>query len=468
MGRDAVGVDAAWLRDRTARAVISEALDRAAPHVGRSGLGIFVHLQPARALAAADRIDAALRGGASPGPLAGVPIAIKDNLAHAGEPLTACSRILDGYRAPETAPAVARLEAAGAVVIGRTNMDEFGMGSSTEHSARHPTRNPRDPTRAPGGSSGGSAAAVAAGIVPLALGSDTGGSVRQPAALCGVVGMRPTMGRVSRRGLVAFASSMDQIGPLARSAEGCARALRVMAGPDPGDLSCCTRPLDAPTVPAEVTLGVLPTDADPGVAAAVAAALEVLQAAGARLAPRDVPAAPRALAAYAVLSSAEASSNLARYDGRRFGAPLAGEDGAALRRLRTEGFGAEVQRRLLLGAWVSAEGHGDRLLERARQARSALTAQLEAALAGVHALVLPTSPTVAFTLGSRTDPAQMARADRLTVLASLAGLPALSLPCGVSGGLPVGLQLIGHRWGDAALLGLAARVAAALRPPVPS
>jgi len=169
-----------------------------------------------------------------------------------------------------------------------------------------------------------------------------------------------------------------------------------------------------------------------------------------------------------VLSSAEASSNLARYDGRRFGAPLAGEDGAALRRLRTEGFGAEVQRRLLLGAWVSAEGHGDRLLERARQARSALTAQLEAALAGVHALVLPTSPTVAFTLGSRTDPAQMARADRLTVLASLAGLPALSLPCGVSGGLPVGLQLIGHRWGDAALLGLAARVAAALRPPVPS
>lgn len=416
-------------------------------------LGAFLHLDP-HALARAAAIDLAVAAGVDPGPLAGVPVAIKDNLAQTGHPCGCASRVLEGYIAPYTATAVSRLEAAGAVIVGRTNMDELAMGSSTETSACGPAKNPWDADRVPGGSSGGSAVAVACDVVPIALGSDTGGSARQPAALCGVVGIKPTYGRVSRHGLVAFASSLDQISPIGRTVRDVALALRLIAGPDPMDGTSAQTPLadwvGASTLPiASRRVGVpveaFGADLAPGVAAAVRRGLDGLAAQGADIVPISLPSLPRCINIYEVLSSAEASSNLARFEGPRYG-PRAH-------------FGPEVQRRILLGAQVLSADEADGVYRGAQAARQGLRDELDAALARVDAIATPTSPTVAFRLGERaSDPRAMARADLYTVPASLTGHPAISVPVGLSEGLPVGLQLIGRRFDEATLLTLAGAV----------
>ncbi|MFG0259156.1 MAG: Asp-tRNA(Asn)/Glu-tRNA(Gln) amidotransferase subunit GatA, partial [Phycisphaerales bacterium JB041] len=390
---------------------------------------------------------------------------------------------LEGYRSPFAATAVRRLTEAGAIVVGKTNLDEFGMGSSCEHSAFGPTRNPWDHSRVPGGSSGGSAAAVAAGLVPLALGSDTGGSIRQPAALCGVVGLKPTYGRVSRYGLVAYASSLDQIGPIAGSVEDCGLALAVMQGVDPHDATSADRPAAAEQVRAGtgldgVVLGVpglaFGPHNDPEAAAVIARAIETLRDAGAKIRPIELPHADHAVAAYYVIASAEASSNLARYDGVRYGRRAALSAGATLdemyTRTRTEGFGAEVKRRIMLGTHVLTSGYYDAYYLTALRARRRIAEDYASAFAaGCDAVLMPATPGPAFALGAKlTDPLMMYAEDVYTVGASLAGLPAASVPAGLvetaGSRLPVGLQLIAPAWGEAALLGLAGRVVSALHP----
>ena len=459
--------------EESAADAVRAALDRIEATEER--LRAFLRVDRAGALDRAAGLDRRLDRGQDPGPLAGVPVALKDNLALAGRPLTCGSRILEGYVSPFTATAVERLLAAGAVVVGQTNLDELAMGSSTETSAFGPTTNPWDPERVPGGSSGGSAAAVAAGAVPLALGSDTGGSVRQPAALCGVVGLKPTWGRVSRRGLVAFASSLDQVGPLARTVEDAALAFSAIAGPDPGDATCANVPVEDPVPGLEdgvegVRIGTVRelgadggVELPEGVRTAFGAALAALGDAGAEVSGVSVPAIAAALPAYYVLATAEASSNLARFDGVRYGrrAPTEASEGAraVIEASRSAGFGAEVTRRILLGTFVLSAGYADRYYGRARAVRAALRAQLEDAFRGVDLLATPTTPDTAFPLGSRLrDPVAMARSDRFTTPASLAGLPALSVPCGVGDdGLPLGLQLVAPAFGEALLL-RAARV----------
>jgi aspartyl-tRNA(Asn)/glutamyl-tRNA(Gln) amidotransferase subunit A len=400
--------------------------------------------------------------------LDGVPIALKDNLAAAGEPCGCASRILEGYVSPFDATAVARLREGGAIVVGRTNMDEFAMGSSTEHSAHGPTRNPWDLSRSPGGSSGGSAAAVAAGVVPLAFGSDTGGSIRQPAAFTGVVGMKPTYGRVSRFGLVAFASSLDQIGPLARTAEDCALGLDLVSGHDPRDSTSLPEP---PTRCREALGGGaaglvvgLPREylaadgADPDVLRAVEEAARELEKAGAALREVTLPHTRHAVATYYLIATAEASSNLARFDGVRYGRRAPGASGLTdlYERSRSEGFGPEVKRRILLGTYVLSAGYYDAYYRKAQQVRSLLRRDFAAAFEGCDALLTPTAPEVAFRVGERTsDPLRMYLSDVYTVSANLAGVPAVSLPCGFAHGLPVGLQLVGRAGDDATPLRLA-------------
>lgn len=423
-------------------------------------LGAFVRLAPEEALARARDLDRRREAGEALGPLAGVPFAVKANIAVAGWALDAGSAILEGHVAPVSATAVDRLLDAGAVPIGATNQDEFGMGSSCEWSRFGPTRNPWAPDRVPGGSSGGSAAAVAARVVPFALGSDTGGSVRQPAAFCGVVGLRPSQGRVSRSGLVAFASSMDQIGPLAARVDDAAVVFDVMAEPDPLDATSVGPPGDPPPGPDDLRLGRVGAAFDDSEAArAVERALEAWGG--------DVVAAPpleglaAAVPCYLVLSSCEASSNLARYDGIRFGPAGIGDDFVrAVVDARSRGFGPEVRRRVLLGTFALSAGYRDRYHARAQAVRRRIRRELEEALVGVDALVLPTAPTGAFRLGERLgDPLAMYRADLFTTPASLAGLPAVSVPVGLdSDGLPLGLQLIGRRNEEARLLAIAAAV----------
>lgn len=402
-------------------------------------------------------------------PLAGVPIAIKDNLCDAGQPCGCASKILEGYVAPYTATAVARLRAAGAIVVARTNMDEFAMGSSTEHSAYGPARNPWDEARTPGGSSGGSAALVAAGVVPIALGSETGGSVRQPAALCGVVGLKPTYGAVSRHGLVAFASSLDVVSPFGADVADAALAMSVIAGPDAADSTGSDRPEEdlAAAASRPVTglrVGVLDACDAPGVEdgvrASVGVALDALREAGAVLQPVRIASLDLALACYAILAPAEASSNLARFDGIRYGPRAQADDllGTYVH-TRAGGFGPEVQRRILLGTFVLSAGYVDAYYESALRVRAAIAADLEAALRDVDVLVSPTSPTVAFPLGARDrDPLAMYLADVFTVPASLAGLPAISVPGPCSGGLPVGVQITGRRGQEGTVLAAAAAV----------
>ncbi len=452
-------------RDVRAEDVTRACLERIAS--GDAQLGAFLLVMGERALDRARRVDAAVARGDDPGPLCGVPVALKDVLAVEGVATTCGSRLLEGYAPPFTATAVRRLEDAGAVLLGKTNMDEFAMGSSTENSAYQPTRNPWDLTRVPGGSSGGSAAAVAACMAPLALGSDTGGSIRQPAALCGVVGVKPTYGRVSRYGLVAFASSLDQIGPLCRSVEDAALALSAICGPDPADSTSSAEPLPDLTAALEAPargrrIGVpwsfLEQGVEAGTLAAFREALRVLESEGATLVDVSLPSLPHAIAAYYLVATAEASSNLARFDGVRYGKRA--DPGRDLARMygetRERGFGPEVKRRILLGTFALASGYYDAYYLRAQKVRRLIRDDFDRAFAACDVVATPTSPTPAFRLGEKSDdPLQMYLADIFTVPANLAGLPGISVPCGLSAGLPVGLQLVGRAFDEETLLGVA-------------
>ncbi len=445
--------------------LIDASLERAA---GLASLGAFVGLRADAARAEAQASDSRRARGALRSPLDGIPVAGQDKLVCTGEPTGCGSRILEGFVSPYTSTVRERLDAAGAIVVGRTNMDEFAMGSSTEHSVHGPTRNPWDRARTPGGSSGGSAAAVAAGIVPVALGSDTGGSIRQPAACCGVVGIKPTYGRVSRWGLVAFASSLDQVGVFARGADDAALVLEQIAGHDPRDSTSLPEP--APRLAAALDGDVaglvigLPREyfveagVDPGVLGAVREAIAELERAGAKLVEVSLPHTEYAVATYYLIATAEASSNLARYDGVRYGhrARVAKDLGEMYRRTRSEGFGAEVKRRIVLGTFVLSAGYYDAYYRKAQQVRTLLRRDFDAAFRGCDVIATPTMPEVAFRLGERTaDPLRMYLSDVYTVSANLAGLPGVSLPCGLAGGLPVGLQLLAPPLEEALLLRVA-------------
>jgi aspartyl-tRNA(Asn)/glutamyl-tRNA(Gln) amidotransferase subunit A len=458
-----------------AKQVVAAHLERIRALQGR--LNAFITVDGDRALADAAELDRRLQRGQPPGPLAGVPLAVKDNLTTRGLRTTCGSRLLRDWVPPHDATAVARLRRAGAVVLGKTNLDEFAMGSSNEHSAFGPCRNPWHPERVPGGSSGGSAAAVAAGQAAAALGTDTGGSIRQPAALCGLVGLKPTYGRVSRHGLVAFASSLDQAGPLTRTVRDCALLMDLLAGPDPLDstslrvesgggshLAACERGVGglrvgvlepAPGLDAAAGL-------DPQVAQAVDRALAQLERLGARLVTVRLPSLDLALSAYVIIAAAEASSNLARFDGLRYGhragdGTLEHGPVGALETTRGQ-LGPEVKRRIMLGTFALSAGYHEAYYGRAQQVRRRICEEFEQAFCGCDLLAGPTSPVPAFGLGQRLeDPLQMYLADVFTLPANLAGLPALSLPCGFSGdGLPLGLQLTGPPLSEPTLLAAAA------------
>lgn len=449
------------------------------------GLNAFLRLDREGALAAADALDARRAAGESLGALAGVPVGIKDNLCTEGVETTAGSLMLRGHRPLFDASAVARLKAADAVVIGKLNLDEFGMGSSTEHGPDGPTRNPWDRTRVPGGSSGGSAAAVAAGLVPLSLGSDTGGSIRQPAALCGCVGVKPSYGLVSRSGLIAFASSLDVVGPLTRSVADAALALDALVGVDAADMTTRALP-DAGAQPFTSALAGASLKGkvlglvreyrelteDAGVWSVVEAALDAARAAGAEIREVSLDLTSAALPTYQVVSTAEASSNLGRYDGIHYGhrSEVPSDLVQLMSRSRAEAFGPEVQRRILLGTFVLSSGFYDAYYLKAQRVRHKIAAAFATALEGVDALIGPTSPLPAFKLGEREqDPLAMYAVDVFTVSTNLAGLPAISLPAGSVSpegtDLPVGIQLTGRRDEDPALLALAGALEAALALP---
>jgi aspartyl-tRNA(Asn)/glutamyl-tRNA(Gln) amidotransferase subunit A len=445
-------------------ALVEQSLARAE---AQAELRLFVRMRAERARAEAQAADARRARGERRSPLDGIPLAVKDNLVRAGEETTCASRILAGFVSPYTSGVMERLEAAGAISIGTTNMDEFAMGSSTEHSVYGPSRNPWDPARTPGGSSGGSAAAVAAGIVPLAIGSDTGGSIRQPAGFCGVVGVKPTYGRVSRWGLVAFASSLDQVGGFGRSAEDTAHLLDAISGHDPRDSTSipepaprCADALDGDV--AGLVVG-LPREyygdgIERGVLDAVREACAQLERAGAKLREVSLPYAEYAVATYYLIATAEASSNLARYDGVRYGHRAQGAHTLSemYRRTRSEGFGAEVKRRILLGTYVLSAGYYDAYYRKAQQVRTLIRRDFEQAFRGCDVIATPTMPETAFRLGERTeDPLRMYLSDIYTVSANLAGIPGVSLPCGFSQGMPVGLQLLGPPLEEARLLRVA-------------
>jgi aspartyl-tRNA(Asn)/glutamyl-tRNA(Gln) amidotransferase subunit A len=439
---------------------------QAAREEGPAPLRAFISVDFGSAADCALALEDRLREADPAAPLAGVPVAVKDNFCTADLPTTCGSRLLETFRPPYDATVVHRLRKAGAMIVGKTNLDEFAMGASTEHSAFGPTRNPHDPGRVPGGSSGGSAAAVAAGIVPVAVGSDTGGSVRQPAAFCGVVGIKPTYGMVSRYGLVAFASSLDTVGTFGRTVQDAALLLEAIAGHDPRDSTSPAR--DVPDLRDALghgvqgmTIGVpreyFPGGLHAGVEAACRAAIDRLKALGAKVRDVSLPSTALALPAYHVVSSAEASSNLARFDGVRFGAraPSANSVDALWEGTRAL-FGAEARRRIVLGTFVLAAGHRDRHLARAQAARAKVAADFAKVFAsGVDAIFTPTTPTPAFRLGEITDPYAMSLSDAFTVAASLAGIPALSLPVGTADGLSVGGQLMGPAWSEPRLVRIA-------------
>lgn len=415
------------------------------------------------ALNAASASDERRKKGELLGPLDGIPVALKDMFLTTELPTTACSRILENYRSPYNATAWRKLKEQGAVLVGKLNQDEFAMGSSNETSCHGPCRNPWDSQRSCGGSSGGSAGAVAAGLCPGSLGTDTGGSVRQPAAFCGVVGLRPTYGRVSRRGVIAFASSLDQVGPLARDVTGCAMLLSAIAGHDPHDSTSLPHPAERyeqklPDQAKGLTVGVaeeLLEQADADVRATVRNAAAAMQARGATLRPVSLPDPDLAVAAYYVLACAEASSNLSRYDGVRYGPRKGQESGLdeMVRRTRGELFGAEVKRRILLGTYMLSAGYYDAYYVRAQKVRQHLARKLHQVLAEVDVILGPTTPTSAFALGAKPDPLSMYLSDLYTIPASLAGLPALSLNGGFcDSGLPVGVQLVGKALQEKTLL----------------
>ena len=432
-------------------------------------LNAFNHIAHDRALARATEIDSQRAAGAALGPLAGVPIALKDNICVKGMRTTASSRILDTFVPPYDATVVQRLEQAGAVIVGKTNCDEFAMGSSNENSAYGPVKNPWAADRTPGGSSGGSAAAVAARCVPLALGSDTGGSIRQPGSFCGVIGFKPTYGRVSRYGLLAFASSLDQIGPFGRTAADAALALSVLAGADSSDATTATEavPDFMGALSGSVKglrIGVPRAFVSEGVDADVRRrfddALETLRGAGATLVDVELPHAKYAIPVYYLVATAEASSNLARYDGVKYAyRSPGGKDTlkALYSKTRDEGFGPEVKRRIMLGTYVLSAGYYDAFYLKAQQVRTLLRRDYETAFEKADVVAMPTSPTPPFRLGEKTaDPLQMYLADVFTVSANLTGAPGISIPCGFAAGrLPVGLQLTGRMFDESTLLRVA-------------
>ena len=447
-------------RELSAAEVLESCLARTARVEPLIGAYLEVFENESRARAA--EVDRRVAAGEDPGPLAGVPVALKDNLSLAGRALTCGSRILAGYVAPYTATAVERLLAAGAVPVGRANMDEFAMGSSCENSAYQPTRNPWDLATVPGGSSGGPAAAVAAGSVPLALGSDTGGSIRQPAALCGLVGVKPTYGRVSRYGLVAFASSLDQIGPIARNVRDAALGLQVIAGQDPRDSTSAAEPVgdylegieegiagQRIGMIREIDAGRLGDD----VARNWRQSLDRLAGAGAELVEVSVPSVEAAIAVYYVIATSEASANLARFDGVRYGfrAPEADNLADLYFASRSQGFGPEVKRRIMLGTFALSSGYYQAYYGRARGVLEQMRRELEAAFGKAGLLVTPTTPSAAFRLGEKVDdPLAMYLSDIFTTPANLTGVAATAVPSGLSGaGLPLSLQIIGRRFGEA-------------------
>ncbi len=465
----------------SAREIANAHLDAA--ERGNRALNAWLTIDRERALAEADAADARFATARAAGPAAlgglhpllGIPIALKDLVSVKGGQCTAGSRILEGYLAPYDAHITERLREVGAVILGKTNMDEFAMGSSTEHSAYGPVANPWALDRVPGGSSGGSAAAVAAYHSPLSIGTDTGGSIRQPAALTGIVGMKPTYGRVSRYGIVAFASSLDQIGPFARDSRDAAALLHAVAGRDPRNSTSSPEPvpdalLRLPASDDQASealkgrrLG-LPREyfvagMEPGVEARVREAVAALEAAGAIVEEVSLPHTEYGLATYYIVAPAEASANLARYDGIRYG-PRLGEGGDVLAgylATRGQGFGAEVKRRIMLGTYALSAGYYDAYYLKAQKVRTLIKGDFDALWAqGLDALVAPTSPTVAFRFGARiADPVSMYLSDACTLPVNMAGLPGVSVPCGLSEGLPVGLQLIGAPWSEAGLFDLA-------------
>jgi aspartyl-tRNA(Asn)/glutamyl-tRNA(Gln) amidotransferase subunit A len=426
-------------------------------------VGAYLTVVRDDALAAAGESERRWRAGTPLGPLDGVPLALKDVLCTRGVRTTCGSKILETFVPPYDATVVERLRAAGAVVLGKTNLDEFAMGSSTEHSAFHPTRNPWDLTRVPGGSSGGSSAAVAAGLAAGAFGTDTGGSIRQPAAFCGVVGMKPTYGRVSRYGLIALASSLDQIGPFAQDVEDTAVLLGAIAGHDRRDSTSIAAPVpdymaELPKGVAGLTLG-LPDEyfidgMDPEIERAVREAIEVLRGLGARIERVSLPTTRHALAAYYIILPAEASSNLARYDGVKYGLRVAGRDLIDMEsRTRAAGFGAEVKRRIMLGTYALSAGYYDAYYGKAQSVRTLVRREFAAAFAKVDLIVAPTTPNVAFRHGEKEDPLSMYLNDVFTIPGNLSGIPGVSVPCGFSGaGLPIGLQILGRPLDEARVL----------------
>jgi aspartyl-tRNA(Asn)/glutamyl-tRNA(Gln) amidotransferase subunit A len=430
-------------------------------------LNAYLALSPERAYAQADRVDAKIAKGEELAPLAGVPVAIKDVLSTTGVTTTCGSKILENYIPPYDATAVDRLEQAGAVMLGKANCDEFAMGSSTENSAYGPTRNPVAPDRVPGGSSGGSAAAVAANLAVVSLGTDTGGSIRQPGAYCGIPALMPTYGRVSRYGLIAFASSLDRIGPFTHNVHDAAVTLGVMAGPDEMDSTSARVPLSNYVGEMEspisgMRIGV-PDDyfregLDPEVRRKVEAGIALLEKAGCKRVPLRMPHTEYAIATYYIIATAEASSNLARYDGVRYGLRVPGSTLIEMyRKTRAGGFGPEVKRRIMLGTYSLSAGYYDAYYLRAQKARTLIFGDFIDALKQCDVILTPTAPTPAFKLGEKTsDPLQMYLADIYTVTGSLAGVPGMSVPCGkTKGGLPVGLQIFGRHFGEAQVLRLA-------------
>ena len=450
---------------RRATEVVEASLEEISTHDGEVHAFTEVHAEAARE--AARGIDAAVAEGRDVGPLAGVPIGVKDNICQRGRVTSCASKILDGWRPPYDATVVRSLEAAGAIIIGTTNMDEFAMGSSTENSAYGPTKNPVDHSKVPGGSSGGSAAAVGAGMVPLSLGSDTGGSIRQPAAFCGVVGVKPTYGLVSRYGLVAFASSLDQVGPFAQSVEDAALLLEVIAGHDPLDSTSLDVP--APMLVDRLDDGVgglrvglcrdLIEGANPEITAAVTASAELLAAAGAEIVEMSIPELHYGLSAYYLIAPAEASSNLARYDGVRYGLRVDAANVAEMNAAsRTAGFGDEVKRRIMLGTYALSAGYYDAYYAQAQRTRTLIINAFADAYRSVDLILGATTPTTAFGLGAKvSDPMEMYLSDVFTIPTNLAGHPAISVPAGSdAAGLPIGVQLLGPALSEERLLRAAA------------
>jgi aspartyl-tRNA(Asn)/glutamyl-tRNA(Gln) amidotransferase subunit A len=434
-----------------------------------SEIGAFLALSEDRAFAQAARIDKMATAGEPLPPLAGVPVAVKDVMVTRGVRTTAASKILEDFIPPYDCTAVVRLEAAGAVMLGKLNCDEFAMGSSTENSAYHPVRNPRDKTRVPGGSSGGSAAAVAAEMAVATLGSDTGGSIRQPASFCGVVGLKPTYGRVSRYGLIAFASSLDHIGPLANTVKDAALVLRTIAGRDPMDSTSADVPV--PDYVAELEKSVrglrvgvakeyFGSGLDAVVRAAVEAAIQKLASLGCEIVPVSLPHTEYAIPAYYIVATAEASANLARYDGVRYGFRARGARtlGEMYRQTRDGGFGMEVKRRIMLGTYALSAGYYDAYYLKAQKVRTLLTRDFDEVFKKVDVIAAPTAPTAAFKLGEKLDdPLAMYLADIYTVTANLAGIPGISVPCGETReGLPIGLQIFGRHFDEGTVLRVAA------------